>query len=140
MKERPIRVLIAKPGLDGHDRGALIVVRALREAGMEVVYTGIRQTPRAIAEAAKQFGPDVVGLSILSGAHLSLFPRVLDALQAAGLDLSNVLLLAGGIIPDEDVPALKEMGFAAVYGPGTDTRELAAYILAELGRRRVGQA
>ena len=128
MSQRPIRVLIAKPGLDGHDRGARVVVRALREAGMEVTYTGIRQTPEAVAQTAKQQGADVIGLSILSGAHMTLFPRVLDALQAAGMDASNIVLIAGGIIPDEDIPALREMGFAAVFGPGTDTRELVAFI------------
>jgi methylmalonyl-CoA mutase, C-terminal domain len=128
VEQRPIRVLIAKPGLDGHDRGARVVVRALREAGMDVTYTGIRQTPEAIAAAAKEHDADVVGLSILSGAHLTLFPRVLDALQAAGIDASSLVLIAGGIIPDEDAPALREMGFAAVFGPGTDTRELVAFI------------
>jgi methylmalonyl-CoA mutase C-terminal domain/subunit len=128
VSEAPIRVLIAKPGLDGHDRGARIVVRALREAGMEVTYTGIRQTPEAIAAAAKAHDVRVLGLSILSGAHLTLFPRVLDALQSAGVDASGLILIAGGIIPDEDVPALREMGFAAVFGPGTDTRDLIAFI------------
>jgi methylmalonyl-CoA mutase C-terminal domain/subunit len=128
VSQRPIRVLIAKPGLDGHDRGARVVVRALREAGMEVTYTGIRQTPEAIAAATKQQDADVLGLSILSGAHMTLFPRILDALQAAGIDASSLVLIAGGIIPDEDIPALREMGLAAVFGPGTDTRELVAFI------------
>jgi methylmalonyl-CoA mutase C-terminal domain/subunit len=120
--------LLAKPGLDGHDRGAQVVARALREAGMDVVYTGIRQTPEAIVAAARAHDPQVIGLSILSGAHLTLFPRVLDALQAAGIDPARVVLIAGGIIPDEDVPALKEMGFQAVFGPGTDTRAMANFI------------
>ena len=125
---RPIRVLIAKPGLDGHDRGAKVIARALRDAGMEVIYSGLRQSPEQIVAAAIQEDADVIGLSILSGAHLTLFPRVLDALQAAGVDASSLILIAGGIIPDEDVPALREMGFAAVFGPGTDTRELVAFI------------
>ena len=124
--ERPIRVLIAKPGLDGHDRGAKVVARALRDAGMEVIYTGIRQTPRMIAEAALQEDVQVVGLSILSGAHLELFPRVLEELRTRGVD--DVLLFAGGIIPEVDVPQVKEMGFAAVFGPGTDTNEIIAFV------------
>jgi methylmalonyl-CoA mutase C-terminal domain/subunit len=121
-EQHKIRVLIAKPGLDGHDRGAKVVARALRDAGMEVIYTGIRQTPEMIAEAALQEDVDVVGLSILSGAHLELFPRILDNLRALGVD--DVLLIAGGIIPDQDVPALKKMGFQAVFGPGADTRDI----------------
>jgi methylmalonyl-CoA mutase C-terminal domain/subunit len=124
--ERPIRVLIAKPGLDGHDRGAKVVARALRDAGMEVIYTGIRQTPQMIAEAALQEDVQVVGLSILSGAHLELFPRVLEELRTRGVD--DVLLFAGGIIPEVDVPQVKEMGFAAVFGPGTDTNEIIAFV------------
>jgi methylmalonyl-CoA mutase C-terminal domain/subunit len=124
--ERPIRVLIAKPGLDGHDRGAKVVARALRDAGMEVIYTGIRQTPRMIAEAALQEDVQVVGLSILSGAHLELFPRVLEELRSRGVD--DVLLFAGGIIPEVDVPQVKEMGFAAVFGPGTDTNEIIDFV------------
>jgi methylmalonyl-CoA mutase C-terminal domain/subunit len=126
MAERPIRVLIAKPGLDGHDRGAKVVARALRDAGMEVIYTGIRQTPEMIAEAASQEDVDVVGLSILSGAHLDLFPRIVDLLKQKGMN--DVLLVCGGIIPDEDVPVLKKMGFAGVFGPGTSTQELARFI------------
>jgi methylmalonyl-CoA mutase C-terminal domain/subunit len=124
--ERPIRVLIAKPGLDGHDRGAKVVARALRDAGMEVIYTGIRQTPTMIAEAALQEDVQVVGLSILSGAHLELFPRVLEELRTRGVD--DVLLFAGGIIPEVDVPQVKEMGFAAVFGPGTDTNDIIAFV------------
>jgi methylmalonyl-CoA mutase, C-terminal domain len=123
---RPIRVLIAKPGLDGHDRGAKVVARALRDAGMEVVYTGIRQTPQMIAEAALQEDVQVVGLSILSGAHLELFPRVVEELRSRGID--DVLLFAGGIIPNEDIPRIEEMGFAAVFGPGTDTRQVIDFV------------
>jgi len=124
--DRPIRVLIAKPGLDGHDRGAKVVARALRDAGMEVIYTGIRQTPQMIAEAAMQEDVQVVGLSILSGAHLELFPRVLEELRTRGVD--DVLLFAGGIIPEVDVPQVKEMGFAAVFGPGTDTNDIIDFV------------
>jgi|SRR5579883_2135572 methylmalonyl-CoA mutase C-terminal domain/subunit len=129
--ERKIRVLIAKPGLDGHDRGAKVVARALRDAGMEVIYTGIRQTPQMIAEAALQEDVDVVGLSILSGAHLELFPRIVDELKKRGMD--DVLLFAGGIIPEEDVPALKQMGFKAVFGPGTPTTEIIEYVRSSVG-------
>ena len=125
---KPIRVLVAKPGLDGHDRGAKIIARAFRDAGMEVVYTGIRQTPDMIAEAALQEDVDVVGLSILSGAHLELFPRVVAALKQRGITADEVLLLAGGIIPDDDIPALKQMGFKAIYGPGSDTREMIEFV------------
>jgi methylmalonyl-CoA mutase C-terminal domain/subunit len=126
--ERPIRVLIAKPGLDGHDRGAKVVARALRDAGMEVIYTGIRQTPEMIAEAALQEDVDVIGLSILSGAHLELFPRVVSALKERGIEKGEVLLFAGGIIPDDDISAVKELGFQAVYRPGTDTRDIIAFV------------
>ena len=131
-EQRTLRVLIAKPGLDGHDRGAKVVARALRDAGMEVIYTGIRQTPTMIAEAALQEDVQVVGLSILSGAHLELFPRVLEELRTRGVD--DVLLFAGGIIPEVDVPQVKEMGFAAVFGPGTDTNDIIAF---EIGRAHV---
>ena len=117
---RPIRVLVAKPGLDGHDRGAKVIARALRDAGMEVIYTGLRQTPEMIAEAALQEDVDVVGLSILSGAHMALMPRILELLRAQGQ--SRVQVFLGGIIPDEDVPALRELGVAAVFGPGTSTQ------------------
>jgi methylmalonyl-CoA mutase C-terminal domain/subunit len=123
---RPIRVLIAKPGLDGHDRGAKIIARALRDAGMEVIYTGLRQTPEMIAEAALQEDVDVVGLSILSGAHLALIPRVREAMRAAALD--DVPLIIGGIIPDVDRAALNAMGVAGVFGPGTKTDEIAVFI------------
>jgi methylmalonyl-CoA mutase C-terminal domain/subunit len=132
-EERRIRVLIAKPGLDGHDRGARVVARALREAGMDVSYTGIRQTPEAIAEAAAQHQVDVLGVSILSGAHLSLIPRVMEALEAQGVRPEDLLVVAGGIIPDEDIPALRELGVAAVFGPGTKTGDIVAYIRANLG-------
>ena len=121
-----IRVLVAKPGLDGHDRGAKIVARALRDAGMEVIYTGIRQTPEMIAEAALQEDVDVVCLSILSGAHMELFPQILDQLKARGLD--DKIVLAGGIIPEDDIPPLKQMGIKEVFGPGTNTRDIIAYI------------
>jgi len=119
MSERKIRVLVAKPGLDGHDRGAKVVARALRDAGMEVIYTGLRQTPEMIAEAALQEDVDAVGLSILSGAHMVLAPRILDLLKANGQEQVKVFL--GGIIPDEDVPRLLEIGVTGVYGPGTST-------------------
>lgn len=126
MPERKIRVLIAKPGLDGHDRGAKVIARALRDAGMEVIYTGIRQTPQMIAEAALQEDVDVVGLSILSGAHMTLFPQIMKLLKEYGLE--EALVVAGGIIPDEDVPALKEMGIAGIFGPGTLTQEVIGFI------------
>src|SRR3954447_15056227 len=122
---RPIRVLVAKPGLDGHDRGAKVVARALRDAGMEVIYTGIRQTPEMIVEAALQEDVDVIGLSILSGAHMALFPRIMQLLHDNGMD--DILIVAGGIIPDEDTVALKEMGIAGIFGPGTSTQDIAAY-------------
>jgi methylmalonyl-CoA mutase C-terminal domain/subunit len=126
MSEKRIRVLIAKPGLDGHDRGAKVIARALRDAGMEVVYTGIRQTPEMIAEAALQEDVDVIGLSILSGAHMALFPRVMDLLREN--DMEDVLVVAGGIIPDEDTPALNEMGIKGIFGPGTSTDTIVAFI------------
>ena len=123
MSERRIRVLIAKPGLDGHDRGARVVARALRDAGMEVIYTGIRQTPEMIAEAALQEDVDVVGLSILSGAHLALVPRVIELLRAAGL--ADVPVVVGGIIPHDDAAALRAAGVRAVFGPGARTADIA---------------
>lgn len=122
MAERKVRILIAKPGLDGHDRGAKVVARALRDAGFEVIYSGLRQTPEMIAETALQEDVDLVGLSILSGAHMTLFPRILKLLQEKGL--GGIPVLAGGIIPDEDFPALKEMGIAGIFGPGTSTQEI----------------
>ena len=115
--QRTIRVLVAKPGLDGHDRGAKVLVRAFRDAGFEVVYTGLFQTPEMIANAALQEDVDVVGLSILSGAHMTLFPAIMEALRSVGRD--DALVVAGGTIPDEDVPLVREMGIAAVFGPGT---------------------
>ena len=130
--ERKIRVLVAKPGLDGHDRGAKVVARALRDAGFEVIYTGIRQTPDMIAEAALQEDVDVVGLSILSGAHMALVPKVKDSLNKVGLD--DVILLLGGIIPDEDLPALQAMGVKGVFGPGTPTRQIVDFIQSELAQ------
>jgi methylmalonyl-CoA mutase, C-terminal domain len=132
----PIRVLIAKPGLDGHDRGAKVVAHALRDAGMEVVYTGIRQTPEAIAEAAMREKADVLGLSILSGAHLTLFPRIIAALEAQGFGPDDLVILAGGIIPDEDIPVLRELGIEAIFGPGTPTRELVAFIRGRIGAKK----
>ncbi|GAB4473836.1 MAG: cobalamin-dependent protein [Anaerolineales bacterium] len=132
MSERKIRVLIAKPGLDGHDRGAKVVARALRDAGMEVIYTGLRQTPEMVAEAALQEDVDVVGLSILSGAHMALVPRILDLLRAQGQE--NVKVFVGGIIPDEDIPRLLEMGVMGVYGPGTLTEQIIHDILAAVDR------
>ena len=121
-----IRVLIAKPGLDGHDRGAKVVARALRDGGCEVIYTGIRQTPEMIAEAALQEDVDVVGLSILSGAHLELFPRVVDELKKRGVD--DVRLFCGGIIPEEDTKALEELGFSAIFRPGTNTQDIVKFV------------
>ncbi len=124
--QQAIRVLIAKPGLDGHDRGAKVIARALRDAGMEVVYTGLRQTPEMIAEAALQEDVDVVGLSILSGAHLALVPRIREVMNQTGL--TDVPLLVGGIIPDEDKGKLEEIGVSGIFGPGTNTDDIAAFI------------
>lgn len=123
MSEKKIRVLVAKPGLDGHDRGAKVVARALRDAGMEVIYTGLRQTPEMVAEAALQEDVDAVGLSILSGAHLALVPRVMELLKKQGQE--KVVVVLGGIVPEEDIPTLTEMGVKAVYGPGTSTQVIA---------------
>ncbi len=131
MNTRKIRVLIAKPGLDGHDRGAKVVARALRDAGFEVIYTGIRQTPEAIAEAALQEDVDVVGLSILSGAHMALVPKIIRLLRERGM--GDVLVLVGGIIPDEDVPKLRALGVRGIFGPGTLTSDIVAFIRRELG-------
>ena len=124
--ERPIKVLIAKPGLDGHDRGAKVLARGLRDEGFEVIYTGLRQTPEMVVSAALQEDVDVVGLSILSGAHMTLLPRITDGLREAGLD--DVLVTAGGIIPDADIPELEKAGVSRVFGPGTTIREVAEYI------------
>ncbi len=126
MSERKIRILVAKPGLDGHDRGAKVVARMLRDAGFEVIYTGIRQTPQMIAEAALQEDVDVVGLSILSGAHMTLCPKVVELLHAQGQE--NVLVVVGGIIPDEDVEKLKIAGVDGVFGPGTSSEEYVTFI------------
>jgi methylmalonyl-CoA mutase C-terminal domain/subunit len=128
MTVRPLKVLIAKPGLDGHDRGAKVLARGLRDEGFEVVYTGLRQTPEMIVTAALQEDVDAVGLSILSGAHMTLLPRVCALLRERGMD--DVLVTAGGIIPDEDVPALKEAGVAAVFGPGTTIATVADFLRA----------
>lgn len=124
--ERKIRVLIAKAGLDGHDRGAKVIAAALRDAGMEVIYTGLRQTPEMIVEAALQEDVDVIGISILSGAHMTIFPKVLKLMKEKGLD--DVLLTGGGIIPKEDIQKLKEMGVGELFTPGTPTTEIAEYI------------
>ncbi|MGQ9556985.1 MAG: cobalamin B12-binding domain-containing protein [Desulfurispora sp.] len=131
MAEKTIRVLVAKPGLDGHDRGAKVIAQALRDAGMEVIYTGLRQTPEQIVEAALQEDVQVVALSSLSGAHLYLFPPVVEGLRQQGAE--DVLVLGGGVIPDEDIPVLKEAGIAEIFGPGTPTRLVVDYIRQKLG-------
>jgi methylmalonyl-CoA mutase, C-terminal domain len=128
MPTRPIKVLIAKPGLDGHDRGAKVLARGLRDEGFEVVYTGLRQTPEMVVTAALQEDVDVVGLSILSGAHMTLLPRICGLLREQGME--DVLVTAGGIIPEEDIPALKAAGVSEVFGPGTTIGEVAAFIRA----------
>jgi methylmalonyl-CoA mutase C-terminal domain/subunit len=130
--ERAYRILIAKPGLDGHDRGAKVIARALRDAGMEVIYLGLRQTPEMIVEAALQEDADGVGLSILSGAHMTLLPRVVELLRQNGLE--DVMVFAGGIIPDEDVPALNKLGIKGIFGPGTSTEDVVAFVHAQLGQ------
>jgi methylmalonyl-CoA mutase C-terminal domain/subunit len=135
---RPIRVLVAKPGLDGHDRGAKVVAAALRDAGMEVVYTGLHQTPEMIATAAVQEDVDVVGLSILSGAHMTLFPRVRELLTEAGRE--DVLITGGGIIPREDMEQLQRLGVGRLFGPGTPTSELVDYIRAWFAERERQEA
>jgi methylmalonyl-CoA mutase C-terminal domain/subunit len=138
--KRPIRVLVAKPGLDGHDRGAKVVANALRDAGMEVIYTGLHQTPEMIVEAAIQEDVDVIALSVLSGAHKTLFKRVRDLMDANGL--GDVALLGGGIIPDQDIEALKKIGVREIFGPGTDTRDIVEYIRKDFaekpGREKTG--
>ena len=126
MSKPPIRVLVAKPGLDGHDRGAKIIARALRDAGMEVIYTGLRQTPEMVINAALQEDVDVIGLSILSGAHNAIIPRVMDLAKQNKMD--DVLVLVGGIIPDQDIPALKQQGVAAVFQPGTPMDDIVKFI------------
>ncbi len=130
--DRKIRVLVAKPGLDGHDRGAKVIARALRDAGMEVVYTGLRQTPEQIVQAAIQEDADVIALSILSGAHNHLFPRVMELLAGKGVD--DVLVIGGGVIPEDDIPFLKKAGIAEVFGPGTPTKATIDFIRANLKR------
>lgn len=126
MSERKIRVLVAKPGLDGHDRGAKVIARALRDAGMEVIYTGLRQTPEMIAAAALQEDVDAVGISILSGAHKTLCPRIVDLLRESGMD--DTLVLVGGIVPTEDIADLKAKGIAEVFLPGTSTEDIVSFI------------
>jgi len=126
MSEKKIRVLIAKPGLDGHDRGAKVIARALRDAGMEVIYTGLRQTPEMIASAAAQEDVDVIGLSILSGAHTTLCPQLMNLLHEKGMD--DVTVLVGGIIPEADIPALKQVGIAEIFLPGTSTQDIVEFI------------
>ncbi len=126
MADRPLRVLVAKPGLDGHDRGAKVVARALRDAGYEVIYTGLRQTPKQIVEAAVQEDVDLVGLSCLSGAHNTLFPKIKDLLVEEGAD--DIVVFGGGIIPDDDAATLKGKGIEAIFGPGTDTRDIVSFI------------
>jgi methylmalonyl-CoA mutase C-terminal domain/subunit len=133
MNKGRIRVLLAKPGLDGHDRGAKVVARALRDAGMEVIYTGIRQTPEMIVEAAIQEDVDVIGLSILSGAHLELFPPITEGLKKKGRE--DVVVIAGGIIPEDDIPALQQTGVKAIFGPGTSTADIIKFIQDEMTRR-----
>src|SRR5574341_2232793 len=126
MTDRKIRVLVAKPGLDGHDRGAKVVARALRDAGMEVIYTGLRQTPEMVAEAALQEDVDVVGLSILSGAHMALVPRIMELLREQ--EMGDVAVVVGGIIPDEDIPALKRLGVTEIFTPGASTDDIVRVI------------
>ena len=131
---KPYRILIAKPGLDGHDRGAKVIVRGLRDAGFEVIYTGIRQTPEMIAQTALQEDVDAVGLSLLSGAHMTLFPRIVTLLRERGL--KGVLVFGGGIIPDEDVAALKKKGMHQIFGPGTPLSDIADYLKKNLGKKK----
>ena len=133
-EKRKIRVVVAKPGLDSHDRGAKVIARAFRDAGMEVIYTGLRQTPEQIVETALQEDVDVIALSILSGAHMTLFPRIMELVREKELD--DVLVFAGGIIPEEDIPALKKIGIAEVFGPGTSTDELVRFIRENVRKRR----
>jgi methylmalonyl-CoA mutase C-terminal domain/subunit len=134
MGEKKIRVVVAKPGLDSHDRGAKVIARAFRDAGMEVIYTGLRQTPEQIVETALQEDVDVIALSILSGAHMTLFPRVMELVEERGLD--DVLVFAGGIIPEEDIPALRKIGIVEVFGPGTNTDELIEFIRHNVKERK----
>lgn len=133
--EQKIRILIAKPGLDGHDRGAKVIARALRDAGMEVIYTGLRQTPEQIVNAALQEDVDAIGVSILSGAHLHLFPRIMELVKANKME--DVIVFGGGIIPDQDIPKLKEAGVAAIFQPGTSTQDVVAFINQNVRQRTV---
>ena len=133
MAER-IRVLVAKPGLDGHDRGAKIIARAFRDAGFEVIYTGLRQTPEQVVTAALQEDVDVVGLSVLSGAHMSLCPRIMELMKKERLD--DVLVLVGGIIPDQDIPKLKALGISEIFQPGVSTEDIIDYVRRNVGQRR----
>ncbi|HSA93915.1 MAG TPA: cobalamin B12-binding domain-containing protein [Terriglobales bacterium] len=133
--ERKIRVLVAKPGLDGHDRGAKVIARALRDAGMEVIYTGLRQTPEMIANAALQEDVDVIGLSILSGAHNAIVPRVMELLRQSKMD--DVLVVIGGIIPDEDIARMKQAGVAGIFQPGTSLEEIVQFIRGNVKPRGV---
>lgn len=126
MTDRKIRVLVAKPGLDGHDRGAKVIARAMRDAGMEVIYTGLRQTPEAISEAAVQEDVDVVALSLLSGAHMTLMPKVVELLKAKGAD--DIVVLGGGVIPPDDAAVLKTQGVKEIFGPGTTTTEIVEFV------------
>ena len=128
-----IRVLVAKPGLDGHDRGAKIIARAFRDAGFEVIYTGLRQTPEQVVTAALQEDVDVIGLSVLSGAHMTLCPRIMELMKKEKLD--DVLVLIGGIIPDQDIPKLKELGVSEVFQPGVSTEDIVEYVRRNLGKR-----
>jgi methylmalonyl-CoA mutase, C-terminal domain len=134
-EERKIRVLVAKPGLDGHDRGAKVIARALRDAGMEVIYTGIRQTPQMIVEAAIQEDVDAILMSILSGAHMAIFPKVMELLRANGV--TDVLVMAGGILPDEDIPAIEQMGIQGNFGPGTPMAAIIQFVRSHIEADRL---
>jgi methylmalonyl-CoA mutase C-terminal domain/subunit len=133
MASRPLRILVAKPGLDGHDRGAKIIARALRDAGFEVIYTGLHQTPEMIAEAAAQEDVDAIGLSVLSGAHMTLFPAVITQLKQRGID--DVVLFGGGIVPAEDIPELRKQGIQAIFTPGATTQEIIDWVRANVAPR-----
>jgi methylmalonyl-CoA mutase, C-terminal domain len=132
--QRPIRVLVAKVGLDGHDRGAKVIATALRDAGMEVIYTGLRQTPEMVVNAALQEDVDAIGISILSGAHMTVFPKIVEIMEEKGMD--DVLLTGGGIIPEEDMKKLNELGVGKLFAPGTPTSEIAGYIKEGVGKKR----
>jgi len=134
LQEKKIRVLVAKPGLDSHDRGAKVVARALRDAGMEVIYTGLRQTPEQIVETVLQEDVDILGLSILSGAHMTLFPKITELMKQKRLD--DVVVFAGGIIPEEDIPSLKQLGIKEIFGPGTPTKTVVSFVKENVERSR----